>query len=119
MVSEVHESERDPLDALHPVVDGFGRAVGDMPVPRDDLRSPEVDRATETADLERHLQIGQVVSDLGNPLSSEVGVGVVVDLMHDLFRVPREPHLTMRVTGTQPDHQLVVLTRREPLVCGS
>ena len=87
-MSEVHESERDPLDPLRQVVDGFGRAVRDVRlVPGDDLRSPAGDGATEPADLEWHLRIGEAASDLGDPLRCELDVGVVVDLTHDFFRV--------------------------------
>ena len=70
-------------------------------MPRADLIRPSGDGAAETSNLERHLRVGEVAADLGDPLVSEFGIGVFVDLTHDFFRVPREPHLAMGVAGTQ------------------
>jgi hypothetical protein len=76
-------------------------------MPRDDLGGPAGDGAAEPADFERHLAIGEVTADLGDPLRGERLVGVVVDLAHDFLGVPCEPHLLVRVSGAQQAHQLV------------
>ena len=98
---EVHESERDAFDPLGEVVDGFGRAVGDVRlVPRDDLGGPAGDGAPETSNLDWHLAVGEITSDFGDSLGGELDVGVVVDLTDDLFCVPRKPHFSAWVTGS-------------------
>ena len=80
------EPERDSFDAFDEVVDGFGRPVGDVGVvPGDDLVSPTFDGASEAADLERHLGVGEVSADVVDPGSGDVGVGVVVDLTDDFL----------------------------------
>jgi hypothetical protein len=84
-------------------------------VPSADLGRPSGDRAPEPADLDGHLAIGEVTADLVDPLDRELGVGVVVDLAHDLIRVPREPHLLAGITSSQQTHERVVLIDRQPL----
>ena len=116
VMSKVHESKSDSLDPLRQVVHGFGRPVRYIrPVPRDDLVRPSRDRSAEPADLERHLPIGEVTPDLGHPLDSEHGVGVVIDLANDLLRVPREPDLLARIASAEQAEQLVVLDVGEAL----
>lgn len=112
---EVPHAERHTLHSIDRVVDGFGRPVGDVgPVSGDDLVTPAGDRAAEPADLEGHGTVGEVAHDLVDPLGGELRVGVVIDLTHDLLRVPREPHLASWVTGALQSHQLVVLVIGEP-----
>ena len=94
VVAEVHQPERDSLDPFREVVDGFGGPVGDVgAMPRTDLIRPLRDRPPETADLERHLEIAEVATDLGDPLDGELLVGVFVDLTN---------HLLSRSTRTTP-----------------
>lgn len=85
-------------------------------MPGDDLFCPLADGAAEPAELAGHLAIGDVAADLVDPFGSELDVGVVVDLADDLFRVPREPHLTMRVARAQEAEHPVVPVSREPFV---
>jgi hypothetical protein len=68
VMSEVHQPERDALDAFRQVVHGFGWAIRDVGVvPRDDLVVPTGDGASESSDFWWHLGIGDVASDLRDP----------------------------------------------------
>ena len=58
--------------------------------------------------------VGEVADDLVDPLDGELVVGVVVDLADDLFGVPGEPHLPLRVAGGEQSEQLVVAVDAEP-----
>ena len=111
MMSEVHQAERDALDAFGEVVDALGRPIRDVrAMPRRDLRRPLRDGAPETANLERHSRVSEVASDLSNPSVGEFGIGVFVCLTDHLLRVPREPHFLSRVTSTQQtEHSLMLV----------
>ena len=58
-------------------------------MPGDDLVPPSADRSAEAADLERHLVVGEVTADLGDPRLGKLHVGVVVDLTDDFLSVIR------------------------------
>ena len=99
-MAEVDQTERDTFYPLGQIVDCFGWSVGDVTaVPGADLWCPSLDSAAESLDFDWHLAVGEVTSDLANPFDGEGVVGVIVDLTHDFFRVSREPHLAVRVTG--------------------
>ena len=64
------------------------------------------DGAPEATHLGRHLGVGEVTHDLVDPGDGELVVGVVVDLADDLLGVPGEPHLPLRVAGSEQAEQL-------------
>ena len=71
----------------------------------DDLGCPLSDGASESADLEGHLRVGEVKGDLGNPCRGELGIGVIGDMTRQLLRPLREPHFAVRVARGQHAHQ--------------
>lgn len=78
-------------------------------MPRADLIGPFGDRASEMADLDGHCGVREITDDLSDPGLSEFGIGVVVDLTNDLFRVPREPHLLSGVARSEQSKDPFVL----------
>ena len=116
MMSEVHQAERDALDAFGEVVDALGRPVRDMrPVPCGDLCSPLLDGPSEASNLDGHRLISEVADDLSNPGVGELRIGVGVCLTDHFLRVPREPHLLFRVASTQQTDEAFVLIGGESL----
>ncbi len=106
-MGEVPDPERHPLDALHEVVDRFGRPVR-YPglVPGGDLAGPPHNRATELAHLGWAQVVREVDTELVDELDRERRVVDAVNGSDDLLGVPRPAHLAARGAGFEQAKQL-------------
>ena len=115
---EFGEPEGGSFHPFGEIVDRFSRPIAHVGVvPRHNLLGPFLDGATEPANLDRHFRVGEITDDLGDPLTGQIRVGVGVGLTDDLFRVPREPHFSAVVTGTNEADHPVPLIVAEALGC--
>jgi hypothetical protein len=116
-VGEAAEPERDALDALDQVVDGFGRPVAHLGlVPGGDLGGPPNDRAAELGDLGWARVVLEVDTEPLDELDCQVGVGDAVDRPHDFLGVPGHAHSAARVARLREPEQLLLAAVVETLV---